>query len=68
MASLEADYDPLWGSLVKTTLRRVYPGFSESYYGYRNFSELLEDASREGIVELERGEDGNYKVGSPAAA
>lgn len=68
VASLEADYDPLWGSLVKTTLRRVYPGFNESYYGYRNFSELLEDANREGIIELERGEGGNHKVRSAAAA
>ncbi len=68
VTSLEADYDPLWGSLVKATLRRVYPGFNESYYGYRNFSELLEDANREGVIELERGEGGNHKVRSAAAA
>ena len=35
--SLDRDYDPIWGSLVKQTLRRVYPGFNESYYGYRTF-------------------------------
>jgi uncharacterized protein (TIGR00288 family) len=33
--SLESDYDPLWGSLVKQTLKRVHPGFNEAYYGYR---------------------------------
>ncbi len=35
VTSLETDYDPVWGSLVKQTLKRVYPGFNESYYGYR---------------------------------
>ena len=41
VTSLETDYDPVWGSLVKPTLKRVYPGFNESYYGYRTFAELL---------------------------
>ena len=34
VTSLETDYDPVWGSLVKQTVKRVYPGFNESYYGY----------------------------------
>jgi uncharacterized protein (TIGR00288 family) len=66
VASLEAEYDPLWGSLVKKTLKRVYPDFVESAYGYRNFTELLKDAKREGLIELEEGEGGNYKVCSAA--
>ncbi len=61
--SLEVDYDPLWGSLVKQTIRRVHPGFSETYYGYRSFSELLEEAAGEGLITLEYDENrGNYKV------
>ena len=61
--SLEVDYDPLWGSLVKQTIRRVYPGFSETYYGYRTFSELLEEAEGQGLIAIEYDEDrGNYKV------
>lgn len=65
--ALEADYDPIWGSLVKQTVKRVYPGFNESYYGYRNFSELLEDAGRHGVIRLELDETrGNYKVSSAA--
>ena len=36
-SSLAADYDPVWGSMVKQTIRRVYPGFNEDYYGYRAF-------------------------------
>jgi uncharacterized protein (TIGR00288 family) len=61
--SLESEYDPLWGSLVKQTVRRIYPGFSESYYGYRTFSDLLEDAQAEGLLALELDrERGNYRV------
>jgi uncharacterized protein (TIGR00288 family) len=61
--SLAAEYDPLWGSLVKQTVRRVYPGFNETAYGYRSFSELLEDAAKQGMLELEFDKErGNYKV------
>ena len=61
--SLERDYDPLWGSLVKQTIRRVYPGFNESYYGYRTFSDLLKDAESNSLITLEYDESrGNYKI------
>jgi uncharacterized protein (TIGR00288 family) len=65
VASLETDYDPVWGSLVKPTLKRVYPGFNESYYGYTTFAELLQDAAKEGMIQLELDEQrGNYRVKS----
>ena len=65
VTSLETDYDPVWGSLVKPTLKRVYPGFNESYYGYRTFAELLQDAAKEGVIELEHDpQRGNYRVKS----
>ena len=68
MTSLETDYDPVWGSLVKQTVKRVYPGFNESYYGYRTFAELLEDAAKEGAINLELDpQRGNYRVRSRAA-
>ena len=61
--SLELDYDPLWGSMIKQTIRRVYPGFNERYYGYRNFADLLEDAEDLGYLKLDYDEErGNYKV------
>lgn len=61
--SLEQDYDVLWGSMIKQAIRRVYPSFNEGYYGYRSFSELLEHAQSQGMVELEFDESrGNYKV------
>jgi uncharacterized protein (TIGR00288 family) len=63
LQSLEQDYDPLWGSMLKQALRRVYPGFNEGYYGYRSFSDLLEDLQSKGLIELDYDESrGNYKV------
>jgi len=63
VGSLVTEYDPLWGSLVKQTIKRVYPGFNENYYGYKAFSDLLEAAEAEGLVSLEYDESrGNYKV------
>jgi uncharacterized protein (TIGR00288 family) len=43
----------LWSSMVKDTMKRKKPSFNESYHGYRTFSELLEDARKEGLLELE---------------
>jgi uncharacterized protein (TIGR00288 family) len=63
LESLTQDYDPIWGSMVKQTIRRVYPGFNEGYMGYRNFAELLEHAEDDGYVTLDYDESrGNYKV------
>jgi len=65
VGSLEREYDPVWGSLVKQTLRRVYPGFNESYYGYRSFSELIKDGESRGLLDLDYDQDrGNYKIAS----
>jgi uncharacterized protein (TIGR00288 family) len=61
--SLEQDYDPLWGSIVKQTMRRVHPGFNESQSGYRSFSDLLHAAEDQKLIQLDYDEDrGNYKV------
>ena len=61
--SLARDYDVVWGSMIKQAIRRVNPGFNESYYGYRAFSDLLEEAADLGYIEIEYDEDrGNYKV------
>ena len=42
----------LWSSMIKDTIRRKRPSFDESYYGYRTFSALLEDAEKKGLIEL----------------
>ena len=48
--------EKIWGSMIKQTLKRRKPGFSESYYGFRSFGQLLEEAEAHGILELEREE------------
>jgi len=61
--SLSRDYDPLWGSLVKQTMRRVHPGFNESYYGFKSFADVLKSVADAGLIELEHDrERGNYKI------
>ncbi|MBS62520.1 OST-HTH/LOTUS domain-containing protein, partial [Salinisphaera sp.] len=63
VSSLESDYDPVWGSLVKQTIKRVYPSFNESYYGFKSFTDLLQSAEKNGQITLEYdAERGNYKV------
>jgi uncharacterized protein (TIGR00288 family) len=67
--SLERDYDTVWGSMVKQTIRRVFPGFNEEYFGHARFAELLEDLRSKGLIELEYDEKrGNYVVRTPRAA
>tara|TARA_R110002110_G_scaffold376568_1_gene586447 strand:+ start:18386 stop:19237 length:852 start_codon:yes stop_codon:yes gene_type:complete len=60
--------DPIWGSMVKQTLKRLRPGFNESYYGFRGFADLLEEAEDRGLLELELDErSGGYliRIGAP---
>jgi hypothetical protein len=53
----------IWGSMIKQTLKRRKPGFSESYYGFRSFGELLEEAGKDGILTLEKDErSGGYII------
>jgi len=57
------DREKLWGSMIKQTLKRRRPGFNESFYGFRSFSELLEEAQRRGQLELEMDErSGGYVI------
>jgi len=61
--SLEKDYDTIWGSMVKQTIRRVFPGFNEEYYGYNSFAAMLDDQEKQGLIDLEFDEKrGNYVV------
>ncbi len=55
----------LWGSMVKQTLKRKRPNFSERFHGYRTFTELLEDAEKRGLLELSKDErSGGYIITS----
>jgi uncharacterized protein (TIGR00288 family) len=45
--------EKIWGSMVKQALKRRKPGFNESYYGFRSFSKLLDEAAARKLLELE---------------
>jgi len=71
MATLEGlfkergEEEKVWGSMVKQTLKRRHPGFSESYHGFRSFGQLLEEAQARGLLELELDEkSGGYIIKS----
>ena len=46
--------EQIWGSMVKQALKRRKPGFTESYYGFRSFSDLLEEAEKRHLRKLQR--------------
>ncbi len=61
------DQDKIWGSMIKQTLKRQKPGFNESYYGFRSFGDLLEEAQKQGVMTVERdAKSGGYVITSVA--
>jgi uncharacterized protein (TIGR00288 family) len=65
LAEERGSEDKIWGSMVKQTLKRRRPGFNESYYGFRSFKRLLDEAASRGLMELEPDEkSGGYIIRS----
>jgi len=58
--------EKIWGSMVKQALKRRNPGFNETYYGYRAFSDLLEEAGEKGLIRLEPDEKSGGYILRPA--
>ena len=57
--------DKVWGSMVKQTLKRRKPGFSEGYHGFSSFGQLLEEAEKRSLLTLEKDEkSGGYIIQS----
>jgi uncharacterized LabA/DUF88 family protein len=69
------NYEHIWGSMIKQQIKRKRPQFSENYFGFRNFSDVLEAARKAGLFEIKRDQrSGSYVVtetnrggGGPAA-
>jgi uncharacterized protein (TIGR00288 family) len=63
LLSERGEDERVWGSMVKQAIKRRKPNFNESYYGFRAFSDLLDEAAKRGVVELERDEkSGGYVI------
>jgi uncharacterized protein (TIGR00288 family) len=45
--------EKVWGSMVKQAIKRRKPGFNESYYGFKSFGNLLEEARDRKLIDLE---------------
>jgi uncharacterized LabA/DUF88 family protein len=68
LVSERGDSGKIWASLLKDTLKRRRPDFSETYYGFRTFGNLLEEAQTRGLFEFGRDEkSGAYVYRSNAA-
>jgi uncharacterized protein (TIGR00288 family) len=69
LVSTRDSEDKIWGSMVKQALKRRRPGFNESYYGFRSFNNLLEDAAKRKLISLERDDkSGGYVIHSNTEA
>jgi uncharacterized protein (TIGR00288 family) len=56
-------YDTLWASMVKQTIMRKHPSFSEGYHGYATFSKLIADAVKHNVIEATLDpKSGNYRI------
>jgi len=57
--------EKVWGSMIKQTLKRRRPGFSESYHGFKSFGQLLEQMQQQGALKLRHDEkSGGYIIES----
>ncbi len=53
-ALLRENKEILYSSMIKDTIKRKKPAFNETAYGYRTFSELLEDAAQHDLIQITR--------------
>ncbi|MFZ2972672.1 MAG: NYN domain-containing protein [Ferribacterium limneticum] len=50
----------IWASVLKEVVKRRNPGFNESYYGFRTFGNLLEEAASRGLLGFGRDDKGAF--------
>src|SRR5471032_3280417 len=56
LASERGESGKIWASVLKSAIKRRKPDFNESYYGFRAFGNLLEEAQVRGLLEVGRDE------------
>jgi uncharacterized LabA/DUF88 family protein len=59
------DSGKIWASTLKQAIKRRKPDFSESYYGFRAFGNLLEEAQTRGLLAIGRDEKSGTFVYRP---
>jgi uncharacterized protein (TIGR00288 family) len=68
LVSERSDGSKIWSSVLKEAIKRRRPDFNESYFGFRGFSHLLEEAQARGLLELARDEKSNVYITRTAGA
>ncbi len=56
------DSGKIWASVLKDAIKRRKPDFNESYFGFRAFGNLLEEARARGLLDFGRDEKSNTFV------
>ena len=62
------DSGKIWASMLKEAIKRRRPDFNETYFGFRAFGNLLEEAQARGLLELGRDEKSGAFVSRSSAA
>jgi uncharacterized protein (TIGR00288 family) len=61
----------IWASVLKSAIKRRKPDFSESYYGFRAFGNLLDEAQSRGLLEVGRDDKSGafvYRTAQPTTS
>jgi uncharacterized protein (TIGR00288 family) len=69
LASERGESGKIWASVLKSAIKRRKPDFTESYYGFKAFGNLLEEAQLRGLLEVGRDEKSGafvYRNSAPA--
>ncbi len=54
MMADRGENERIWASVLKEVIKRRNPGFNETYYGFRSFGNLLEEAASRGLLAVGR--------------
>ena len=61
------DTERIWASVLKEVIKRRNPGFNETYFGFRSFGNLLEEAANRGLLGFGRDDKSGAYVTRAAA-
>jgi len=63
IALMRENKEVIYSSMAKDTMKRKQPSFNEARYGYRTFSDLLEDAEKNNLIVLRKdARSGTYVI------
>jgi uncharacterized LabA/DUF88 family protein len=68
LASERGESGKIWASVLKSAIKRRKPDFSESYYGFRAFGNLLDEAQARGLLEVGRDDKSGAFVSRPSSS